>query len=949
MKIERGSMWKKWDFHVHTPYSLLNNEFGFNPDAPFEGEDPFDSYVVKLFTKAVNSNISAIGITDYFSIEGYRRIRSEYLCNNRKMTALFPDEDLRRKVKGILIFPNIELRLNTFVGRDAHAVNYHVIFSDTVADHDIEQNFLNQLQLVYKPGSTLPLTQDNIRRIGKEYKENNGGKGDDYAVGLEQAVVSYDNVLQVLKNAIFQDKYLITIPIDEDLSNIDWSGRDASTRKVLYQQCDCLLTSNAKTRAWALAKGREEEQKREFSTIKPCIWGSDAHNYEKMFEPDGQRYCWVKAELTFEGLQQILFEPDDRVKIQKECPDDKDPHQVIDNIQFFDNRFQEEPVYLSEGLTCIIGGKSTGKSMLLRHIATAVANKHVMAQESSMDSTYNPLQVATEVKWKDGGGGERKIIYIPQSWLNRVVDEKEGDSALNKLLSDILLQQDDVIEANRKLKKAISEETDTIKHQILDYVTARKTAEDHEKRLMEEGRSEAFNATIDALTTQREELSALAGITPDKLQRYAQLEQLISEKREILKSLSAEEASLEFCDAPFVFIQGVTQLDNDGHPVYTLDKLPSVKDSLSVVIGKINEALAEMWIPPYHNAQDVISAKICNVSDEKEKLEEEYTPLKQSIAINDQLIKIDEQLANEKSRFAKAKELEEQKKENIDKAEQLKTQILASRENIRNAYVMFCESINAINRADTQLQFCAETDIDKNSLYDAITSLFSSRGFRAFKDKYGYSLSDVDDFTVDDDLFAHIWNAIGASSTVGGLTLKGGNSVQTALERLFSDWYHVHYSVKSGDDTINQMSPGKKALVLLELIINIEKGACPILIDQPEDDLDNRSIYSDLVQYLKQKKHERQIIVVTHNANVVIGADAEEVIIANQEGRETGNRSRRFEYRCGAIENTTPVTDENGNVLNGILNQKGIQEQICDILEGGKKAFELRRHKYFST
>ena len=195
------------------------------------------------------------------------------------------------KIMHILIFPNIELRLNTFVGRDAHAVNYHVIFSDTVADHDIEQNFLNQLQLVYKPGSTLPLTQDNIRRIGKEYKENNGGKGDDYAVGLEQAVVSYDNVLQVLKNAIFQDKYLITIPIDEDLSNIDCSGRDTSTRKVLYQQCDCLLTSNAKTRAWALAKGREEEQKSEFSTIKPCIWGSDAHNYEKMFEPDGQRYC----------------------------------------------------------------------------------------------------------------------------------------------------------------------------------------------------------------------------------------------------------------------------------------------------------------------------------------------------------------------------------------------------------------------------------------------------------------------------------------------------------------------------------------------------------------------------------------------------------------------------------------------------------------------------------
>lgn len=136
--------------------------------------------------------------------------------------------------------------------------------------------------------------------------------------------------------------------------------------------------------------------------------------------------------------------------------------------------------------------------------------------------------------------------------------------------------------------------------------------------------------------------------------------------------------------------------------------------------------------------------------------------------------------------------------------------------------------------------------------------------------------------------------------------------------------------------------------MLLELIVNLENGNCPILIDQPEDDLDNRSIYTDLVKYLKEKKHERQIIVVTHNANVVVGADAEEVIIANQVGKESENYSKRFEYRCGAIENDRPVY-ENGTIRRGILNQKGIQEQICDILEGGKDAFELRRNKYFST
>ena len=142
------------------------------------------------------------------------------------------------------------------------------------------------------------------------------------------------------------------------------------------------------------------------------------------------------------------------------------------------------------------------------------------------------------------------------------------------------------------------------------------------------------------------------------------------------------------------------------------------------------------------------------------------------------------------------------------------------------------------------------------------------------------------------------------------------------------------------------MSPGKKALVLLELLISLEESKCPILIDQPEDDLDNRSIYDDLVQFIRRRKQERQIIIVTHNANIVLGADAEEIIIANQDGKDTENAQKRFEYRSGAIENDEVPVDISGKNLPGILNQKGLQTQICDILEGGKVAFQLRRNKY---
>ena len=114
-----------------------------------------------------------------------------------------------------------------------------------------------------------------------------------------------------------------------------------SRRKVLYQQCNLLMTSNAKTREWALAKGHEEEQISEFGSIMPCIWGSDAHSYDHMFYPAEDRFCWIKSDPTFEGLQQVLYEPEDRVRIQKSQPEEKDIHQLIDYIVFCDDAFQK--------------------------------------------------------------------------------------------------------------------------------------------------------------------------------------------------------------------------------------------------------------------------------------------------------------------------------------------------------------------------------------------------------------------------------------------------------------------------------------------------------------------------------------------------------------------------------------------------------------------------------
>ena len=94
-----------------------------------------------------------------------------------------------------------------------------------------------------------------------------------------------------------------------------------------------------------------------------------------------------------------------------------------------------------------------------------------------------------------------------------------------------------------------------------------------------------------------------------------------------------------------------------------------------------------------------------------------------------------------------------------------------------------------------------------------------------------------------------------------------------------------------------------------------------MFIDQPEENLDNRFIYSELVQAFKQAKKNRQVIIATNNANLVVNADAEQIIIAEFSDKV-------ISYRTGALENTD------------------IRGDITTILEGGEEAFKLREKKY---
>lgn len=957
MKNTIGSVWGKWDFHVHTPYSILNNCFGFNPfdSADNFHEREFDQYVIQLFTKAVEKDIVAIGITDYFILDGYKRIKEQYLGSPEKMEMCFPDEELRNKVQQIYVFPNIEFRLNTFIGEKAHAVNYHVIFSDDVPIVELEENFLHRLQFEINPGQTLPLTKNSIETYGNSLICDKHETGSPFYVGLKNITVNYVEILNQLNSDSLRNKHLIAIPVDEDLSIVSWNGRDYTTRKNLYKQCHCYLTSNVKTRKWALAEGEEENRIAEFGSIKPCIWGSDAHSIDDLFSPAEDRFCWIKAIPSFEGLLQILYEPADRVRIQKERPNMKDPHHIINSIVFESEDFPKKPIEFNESLTCIIGGKSTGKSMLLRHIAYSIDKEYAKKQEESINarkSVQFNLARAT-VYWQDGSTESKDFVYIPQTFLNRTIDDPERETSIDSFIKGVLLQNENIKESYDTLNFSLQ----AIKGEIMVKLQLYKEESNHlkelEKKIKQEGGSDSFKTTLEKLHEERNTLASEVQVTEDDIIRYTELKEQIRNIKEEKEAYSNDEEYILGLPNPVAVFDNTElnyfQLESTEQCMLAQNN-PELFNLINPFLQSMNSTLSEKWSSQKETICSKIKTKISEINSVLTSITPEFEALQKKVEQNDRLQQLARLITTEEEKLKTAKKREEERESTIQTIQEIKCTIKRAHSRYYEAYSDYCNVINQFDDFEgTDLNFRAEAKWKTDAFSTLMEDAFDKRYFVSFNTKYHQSIETPTEEAYRDDLLFDIWDALTDNrNKYGELHLKGSFKLDTILQRMFDDWYNVHYIVASGnDDNINQMSPGKKALVLLELLINLKESQSPILIDQPEDDLDNRSIYSELSKFIKEKKVKRQIIVVTHNANIVLGADAEQVIVANQNGKDTPNNDGlKFEYRSGALEENDKELNDDGSERTGILSKKGIQTQICDILEGGRSAFELRKNKY---
>lgn len=968
-KYNRGSEWRRWDLHVHTK--------GTNKNDLFTSAD-FDTFCITLFKKALEKNIAAIGITDYFSIENYLKT-VKFLNNIDDNKAFTPEE--RSAIKEILILPNVELRMLP-VTDSGRLVNIHCIFNPDFIPF-IENNFFSSIEYSAGSRNKYKMNKQGLIDLGKSLQSDNDNNSA-YLKGVNSFVVSHSQLQSLLdENKNFRDNVIVAV------SNSNKDGASAlqkhydffedesessleAVRKAIYYISDCIFSGNPEDRKYFLGEKKDDIKTvtKKCGSLKPCIHGSDAHNEEELFNPTENRFCWIKANPTFEGLKQILYEPSDRVRIQPFKPDTKNDRFIISELLFNDKTgklFGNQTIPLNENLNSIIGGKSAGKSLLLYSTAYSIDPEQVEKTNKRLDFegySFN-TDYEFEVKWKNGiidslnrnSPKNQKIIYIPQLYINYLV-ERDNKEDLNQLVESILLQDYNfkTFFEGEKLKiKNINTDLDNL---LTNYLQTRQKAIDLQSKSKEIGKSDDIAKAINKINTDIIEGQKLTNLSPEEFKRYSEL---------IEKKTKFEKDSSELYLKKTVLDEILTELRNNkslmlgsgkedddffikGNIDRIIDQLTDNDPIIINIRGNLEKDYSLMIANFEEEIQNInFPEKIISITTELEKTNTSLKPYLVKLEGQKELKKLTTNLEIETKKFNDAKSLEKQfttvledyknlrnrtsslLRERISKYENIVNQINSTRKEIGsgvtlNSYLIFKQNdfplFHQTNKAS----------ISKGHFFNIL-----------FKDGL-LSYNEVPDFYAKP-LFIKDGKSLKISNEeTFDLPLNQGYTLEEVLRGLIKDSFVIDYSVTYKGDDLLRMSPGKKGTVLLILFLQISSSEYPILIDQPEDNLDNRTIYDLLCAMIKEKKKERQIIIVSHNANLVVATDSENVIVANQSGQDSigDNNNYQFEYVSGSIEHTQAFNDS----INEFLYKQGIREHICDILEGGNEAFKNRERKY---
>jgi len=856
-----GAKWWKFDFHTHTPAS---DDFK-KPN--FTCEDWLREYMER--------DIDCVAITDHNCGEWIDKL---------KQTLAKLEEENPEWYRPLCLFPGVEISANGSV---------HIL-------------------AIFDPGKT---TSDIDSLLGAVGYQGTKGSSDDVTTKSLTEVI--DSIVQVGG---------IAIPAHADRNKGLFSIKGPSLQHVL---------ENSHIYAMELCDADfvKPELYKSAKTDWTEVCGSDFHG-----KPTNV-FTWVKMKSpSIEGLRLALIDGDASVNRDMDAEPNRHAEYVIEEITVEEAKYIGRPEVLtcqfSPFLNTIIGGRGSGKSTLLEFMRLVLRREQelperlegdyrgyfsadedgLLTEGSILRLVYRKGDTRYRLNWDanfdgasleeqdeetgDWGEAEGEITSLfsvsiysqkqifelaskPQGLLG-VIDRapEVGFDEYYRAFQDCINSCKQIFQQGEQLHQKISEET-KLKGQFNDL-----------KRQIEQVEKSGHKDALQKYRLRQQQLNEIKYVEQHWLEFWDNLRGGLAE---------ANEASVDenlFTQYPEI----LTALqDKQRQWQQQINRIYKVAESQAEDVKQWQEEKQRQpWMKTLH--RDLQQYRLLREQLEEQRIDPQVYPdllqkrswldreLQQIKSSTQQRDKLREQYESKRSDAKRHRE------ELTERRTRFLSRVLEGNHSVQISIIPFAEPWTEVEKTIREiLQVWDRFDRD----IEALKEVIDEEGWEQAKRRL-FDIRNGEQIAKDARFQTH---------------LKGlPNESLIDLQLWFpEDALQITYG-KNGK-RIREGSPGQKSAALLTFIL--AHGDEPLLLDQPEDDLDNDLIYSLIVQAIKATKTKRQIIIVTHNANIVVNGDSEMVHCLN-------------------------VTNGQSYLTSDSLQSEGIRQRICDTMEGGSKAFEQR-------